>query len=250
MILSSQSPNPKIIWIQHRTLARPFFANDRVADFELFEKHTQRVVSVLSSKDVVEASDIHDLVNRFTMDASSEFLCGQSVDTLSFKNDGFDAFVDAFDKIQKVALDRNYAQSIWPLLEIFRDKAAPYAKTIQAWLDPVINRALEHKRSVRDMGLKRLDLDQSTFLEYLADSTDGKLFPIFSRKCAQISPDDVAIRDQLIGVLFAARDTVGFNVKPTPQSDKSTLDFCRSLIHAVLASYAPPSIKESTTRNS
>lgn len=76
--------------------------------------------------------------------------------------------------MQKIALYRNYAQSVWPLLEIFGDRSASYANTIRAWLDPVVNRALEHKKSVREMGLKQLDLDQSTFLEYLANSTDGK----------------------------------------------------------------------------
>lgn len=158
---------------QHRALARPFFARDRVSDFEQFEKHTQRVLSILSNKKNNEACDVEDIISRFTIDAASEFLFGKSLDTLSDDDQSFDAFTHAFNTMQALILRRNTRQSLWPLLEFFGDACAPHAKTLAAWLDPVINRALEHKKNVKEMGLGRLDDQQSTFLEHLAASTDG-----------------------------------------------------------------------------
>jgi len=52
--------------------------------------------------------------------------------------------------------------------------------------DPVIDRALEHKKKVREKGFGRLDIDQSTFLEYLADSTDGMCTP-YLHPCARLT---------------------------------------------------------------
>jgi hypothetical protein len=160
-------------------LARPFFAHDRFSDFEIFEKNTQRVLSIISSKSANEPFDFEDLISRFTIDAASEFLFGQNLDTLSYIDD-FDEFAVALDYMQELALRRNTRQKFWPLAEFFGDAGAPYAKTLKTWLDPVVNRAMEHKKNIRQMGIGRLDLDQSTFLEYLVDSTDGLLTLSFS----------------------------------------------------------------------
>lgn len=159
--------------LQHRALARPFFARDRVSDFDQFEKHTQRVLSILSNKKDGEACDVEDIIGRFTIDAASDFLFGQSLDTLSSDEKGFDAFTHAFNSMQALVLRRNTRQSLWPLLEFFGDACAPHAKTLADWLDPVIKRALEHKKDVKERGLQRLNVQQSTFLEHLADSTEG-----------------------------------------------------------------------------
>jgi len=179
------------IWKNHRTLARPFFANDRVSDLEVVEKHTQRVLSIISGKGRNEAIDIEELISRFTIDAGSEFLFGKSLDSLSNEVQGFDAFTEAFNNMQALCLRRNTRQGIWPLFELFEDAGAADAKTLRSWLDPIINRALEHKKNVRRMGIDKLDIDQSTFLEYLANSTENI---------------DL-MRDQLLSMLLAARDT-------------------------------------------
>jgi len=34
----------------HRGMSRPFFAKDRISDFEIFEKHSMQVVSLLKSR--------------------------------------------------------------------------------------------------------------------------------------------------------------------------------------------------------
>jgi hypothetical protein len=159
-------------------LARPFFANDRVSDLEVIEKHTQQVLSIIASKDGKEAIDIQELISRFTIDAGSEFLFGKSLDSLSNELQGFDAFTRAFNNMQALCLRRNTRQGLWPLFELLEDAGASDANTLKSWIDPIINRALEHKKNVQKMGIDQLDIDQSTFLEYLANSTEGSQLPL------------------------------------------------------------------------
>ncbi|KAH7912121.1 cytochrome P450 monooxygenase CYP63 [Hygrophoropsis aurantiaca] len=193
-------------WKSHRALARPFFARDRISDFDLFDKYSGSTLSILSDKATYnEAIDVQDLYARFTIDAASEFLFGENLDTLSGKlplagsnclgdrgsatDDAWGTFAQAFESVQNIIMLRARAGTIWPLFELFEDKTAPYVNTIKRWADPLVHRTLERKAAMQKAGLQKLE--DKTFLEHLADSTD----------------DANVIRDQLLNILLAARDT-------------------------------------------
>ena len=59
-------------------MTRPFFARERIADFETFERYTSQTLDLLgvitSSGAMNGAIDAQDLYARFTMDSASEFL--------------------------------------------------------------------------------------------------------------------------------------------------------------------------------
>lgn len=78
------------------------------------------------------------------------------------------------------------------------------------WLDPLVRRAVEDKRQAEKAGINS-PVAEKTFLQHLADSTDGThLLDIFF-SCTSIAlcpTDPVLIRDQLLSVLLASRDTV------------------------------------------
>ena len=151
---------------------RPFFANDRTSDIGLFDRYTNRALNHISNLEPDQPIDFEDLVARFTIDTASEFLFGDNLDTLSFRADGFDNFMDAFVKIQHIALERNIRGGLWPLFEILGDKSKKYGDTIKEWVTPLVERALEHKRKMSEQG-HEIQNDQSTLLEYLAYSFDG-----------------------------------------------------------------------------
>jgi Cytochrome P450 len=117
--------------------------------------------------------DAQDLYSRFTMDAASEFLFGKNLDTLTYGREDVDSFAKAFEDIQQVIVNRGAMGRIWPLFDIFYDKALPYADAIRRWLDPIMQQVLEHKKNTKRTG-RGSDVNQSSFLEYLADSSDGK----------------------------------------------------------------------------
>lgn len=161
---------------QHRTTTRPFFVNERTSDLGLFDKYINRTLNHISNLEPDQPIDFEDLSARFTIDAASEFLFGHSLDTLSYRADGFDEFMDAFMKIQRVALERNLHGHLWPLFEPFGDRSKKYGDILKEWITPLVERALEHKRKMSEKGLSIQD-DQSTLLEYLTISFDGNSLP-------------------------------------------------------------------------
>lgn len=194
-------------WKAHRTLARPFFTRDRASDFELFERYTARTFAILSEKAAQnEPIDVQDLYARFTIDAASESLFGKNLDTLSgclprpssslpfergsVTDDAWGTFVRAFETLQRINTLRARTGLIWPLFELFDDKTIPYVDTIRHWTDPLVQQTLDAKAAAKRAGVER-NVEEKTFLQHLADSTE----------------DVGKIRDQLLNILLAARDT-------------------------------------------
>jgi hypothetical protein len=122
-----------------------------------------------------DSLDLEDLVARFTVDTSSEFLFGENLDTLSYRNDGFHSFTDAFMGIQALILKRGTIGGLWPVLELFKDKSEEHKRTIRNWVDPLVIRALQIQKEMKEKG-QTVNSDECTFLEYLATKTDGLWF--------------------------------------------------------------------------
>ncbi|OAX37739.1 cytochrome P450 monooxygenase CYP63 [Rhizopogon vinicolor AM-OR11-026] len=194
-------------WKYHRSLARPFFTRNRISDFALFEKYASHTIDVLSRMALHdEPCDVQDLFARFTIDAASDFLFGENLDTLSKRlpapssgsqsdrgsatDDSWGTFAQAFEAAQRIITMRARTGSIWPVFELFEDKTAPHVEIIKRWLDPLVKKTLEHKAAAQKVG-RWSTMEDKTFLEHLADSTE----------------DAGMIRDQLLNILLAARDT-------------------------------------------
>ncbi|EMD35976.1 hypothetical protein CERSUDRAFT_115922 [Gelatoporia subvermispora B] len=195
------------VWKTHRALARPFFARDRITDFETFQKYTNKTVAIMSSlSSSHKPIEVQDLYGRFTLDAAAEFLFGQPMDTLSGKlpvagetrlsakgsatEDDFGSFAQAFETVQTIVTVRARRGYFWPVWELLGDETSPHVAVISRWLEPVVQHALSNKSKMKMAGLTT-SVSQSTFLEYLADQTE----------------DPKVIRDQLLNILLASRDT-------------------------------------------
>lgn len=148
---------------------------------------------------------MQDLFSRFTLDAASEFLFGHNLGTLSGSlpiagktamgpkgsatHDSWGSFAQAFEMAQQIVTTRARLGYFWPLFELFQDKTSPHTAAIRRWLDPLVKEALEQKK-VRS-GASTSPLGEKNFMQHLADSTE----------------DAVLIRDQLLSMLLASRDT-------------------------------------------
>ena len=132
-------------------------------------------MSILSDLEPGQAIDIADLTWRFTTDTASEFLFGQTLDTLSFSeaDGGYSSFINACAEIQDMVFKRNSFGELWPLTELFGDATEPLGNIIKQFVDPIVQRALEHKRNMIEIG-QQVELYQCTFLEYLAWKSDGE----------------------------------------------------------------------------
>jgi len=69
-------------------MTRPFFAKERISDFEMFNKHSDHLLSTIRRLSTASggsfshskgAIEIQDLFGRFTLDAAIEFLMGGSL---------------------------------------------------------------------------------------------------------------------------------------------------------------------------
>ena len=173
----SHAPDSRLTRLcsQQRAIVRPFFSNDRVRDLTLFDKYAQRCMSILSDLEPGQAIDIADLTWRFTTDTASEFLFGQTLDTLSFSeaDGGFNSFINAFAEIQDIVFKRNSFGVLWPLTELTGDLTEPLGNVIKQFVDPIVQRALEHKRKMVEKG-QQVEADECTFLEHLAWRNDGE----------------------------------------------------------------------------
>jgi hypothetical protein len=166
-------------------------------------------MTILSDLKPGQAIDVADLTWRFTTDTASEFLLGQTLDTLSFSeaDGGFSSFIDAFAEIQDIIFKRNSFGTLWPLTELSGNLTEPLGNIVKQFVDPIVQRALEHKRKMEEKG-QQVEIDQCTFLEYLAWRNDGERVCTATLRRLSNYVDVGLIRDQLITILIAARDTV------------------------------------------
>ncbi|KAE9397925.1 cytochrome P450 monooxygenase CYP63 [Gymnopus androsaceus JB14] len=195
------------MWRMHRGNTRPFFARERISDFDIFERYTARTLNTISAvQSSGQALDVQDLFSRFALDAASEFLFGKNLDTLSATlpvagqtkmgpkgsatDDPWGSFASAFEMAQQVITTRSRYGYFWPIFELFGDKNAPHADAVHRYLDPLVKTALEEKERMAKAGVCSPVADKN-FLQHLAESTD----------------DPIIIRDQLLSLLLASRDT-------------------------------------------
>lgn len=69
------------LWQDSRGLIRPMFIKEKVSDLLIFEKWTQTMMSKMSAPG--ETVDMADLFYRMTLDVTTDFLLGSSVDSLN-----------------------------------------------------------------------------------------------------------------------------------------------------------------------
>jgi len=171
-------------WQESRSLIRPQFIKDRVSDLNTFENHIQSLLPLLESNKPGQSVNVANLFFRFTLDAATDFLLGESVDSLHNPEDRFAA---AFGEVQRV---QSIMARAGPLKKWINRKTFDEGlKTMDAFVQPIIDRTL--RLSPEELE-KRTKTDEGyTFLHALAAYTR----------------DRTMLRDQLTAVLLAGRDT-------------------------------------------
>ncbi|KAK5987625.1 Cytochrome P450 52A12 [Cladobotryum mycophilum] len=185
-------------WHDSRQLIRPQFTRDRLGDLHCFESHLQTLLKTIANGGPLEGEgqvvdlkaangkvlDISDLFFRYTLDITTEFLMGSDVKSLStLKQD----FAEAFNTVQHLQIIYGLMSKAHKLMP----KKEYYAgiKVMDNFMNRFIQLAL--RLSPEELALRTKSDKGYTFLHGLASFTrDPKL-----------------IRDQIIAVLLAGRDT-------------------------------------------
>jgi len=176
-------------WAHSRAMIRPNFNRTQVADLDAFEKHIQTLFQILPRDG--STVDLQDLFFKFTIDSSTEFLFGKSTDSLVAQLKGQTSsesdFASAFNHGQEYVANRG---RLGFMRDFFKTKKGENAISIcHAFVDQFVDEAVAYREKL-DAGTVEKD-DKYVFLYELAKETKDKR----------------RLRDELLNVLLAGRDT-------------------------------------------
>jgi cytochrome P450 len=194
-------------WHTSRQLIRPQFIKDRVSDLDVFEEHVQILMQQIRNAGQGAEIDVSDLFFRYTLDAATHFLLGRSVRSLEL---GEQEFANGFNEVQRV-------QNI-----IARAGYVPFPSTCRNSVQVLMIRVGENRplkwlvpmKTFR-AGIKTINefvapyIDEALRLspEELATKTKSEEGYTFLHALASFTRDRTVLRDQLVAVLLAGRDT-------------------------------------------
>ncbi|KAF4459705.1 n-alkane-inducible cytochrome P450 [Fusarium albosuccineum] len=185
-------------WHGSRQLIRPQFTRDRVSDLHCFEAHMQTLFRAIANGGPLQGegqevdmrsvngkvTDISDLFFRYTLDVATEFLLGWDVKSLTTPRQEFAEAFNEVQHIQNIVARTGKLRHLIPKFRFWRG-----LRTVNHFINFYIERAL--RMSPDELASKSKDDHSYTFLHALAG---------FTR-------DRKVLRDQIIAVLLAGRDT-------------------------------------------
>ncbi|KAL8805272.1 MAG: hypothetical protein Q9182_002040 [Xanthomendoza sp. 2 TL-2023] len=168
-------------WKHSRELLRRPFLKTHYQDLKGFQEPINNLLSKMaSSKGVL---DLQPLFFQFTLATTTALIFGQPVE--SSEDEDQDSFARSFDHASWITTLRSRLTDFYWLYNPAHYRAA--CKTIKVFADGFVNRAL----SAKDAGKADTENDRYAFIEDLYASLK----------------DESLVRDQLINILLAGRDT-------------------------------------------
>lgn len=197
-------------WHASRQLLRPQFIKDRVSDLDTFENHLEIFFAAMSVGGDASATaaalaakregssvshsangrvmDISDLFFRYTLDVITDFLLGKDVESLTTPRQEFAEAFTEVQRVQSIISRTGPAQGIVP-----RGSYNRGLKVIDKFVVPYIESALR---------LSPEELEKT-----IQGEKEGGGRYTFLHALAQFTRDRQVLRDQLMAVLIAGRDT-------------------------------------------
>ncbi|KAB8659335.1 hypothetical protein FH972_026224 [Carpinus fangiana] len=193
-------------WEHSRAMLRPSFARDQISDLDLEERHAKNLMRALpvAEDGWTSETDLQILFFRLTIDSSTEFLFGESVNSqinelpenlaaqASSSNKARDEknFAHAFDTAQLYLSKRGRLGPRYWLIN-----NAEFRKTCRQchdFIDSYVRIALNPEVKAHELEKGSIkDKEKYVFLEELARQTQ----------------DPIELRSQLLHILLAGRDT-------------------------------------------
>ena len=177
-------------WQHSRDLLRPNFTRSQVGDLATFEAHISQLIDRIPKDG--STVDLQELFFRLTIDSATEFLFGESTNTLapSTSTESPARFAEAFNRSQAFTgeVGRNGFLSKFVSKKEFHSDV----KYVHEFADRYVQRGLEIR--------KTYDLEKANGKE------EGERYVFLSELVKQTS-DPIQIRSELLNILLAGRDT-------------------------------------------
>ncbi|KAF4301334.1 Cytochrome P450 [Botryosphaeria dothidea] len=189
-------------WEHSRALLRPQFAREQISDLKLEEEHVQNMLKAipLNADGWTDIFDIQTLFFRLTIDSATEFLFGESVDSQLNALPNYSSgrgevpperderlFAYAFDKSQwYLARASRFGSKYWLA---HTPDFKKQCREVHAFIDHFVQLALTKEK------------------KELERTAGGKEKYVFLNALAAQTRDPIQLRDQLLNILLAGRDT-------------------------------------------
>jgi cytochrome P450 len=167
-------------WKQSRELLRPQFHFKEYSDMDMFRHANDNLLNAIPREGGV--IDLQPLFFRLTLDVTTEFLFGNSIESLKVpESTGEQTFAEAFNIAQEYVAKRFRLLDLYWLIDgkKFRDAC----KKVHDFADQIIDRNLSES------------------------PLDGQGKYVFLRAMSEKTPDRTVLRSQIINILTAGRDT-------------------------------------------
>ncbi|KAL6702655.1 hypothetical protein ACN47E_001278 [Coniothyrium glycines] len=180
-------------WTNSRHLLRPNFAREQVADLDAFESHFKLMLKHIPKDG--STVDLQELFFCLTIDSATEFLFNHSTHSLRMVGQEDENNEDViFAKAFNFAQDDVTARFRYGPLDRFRknDKGKEAIRICHAYIDKFVDDALRFR--------EQLDNEKK-----VGSEKNEKYF--FIQEVAKQTNDKKRIREELINILLAGRDT-------------------------------------------
>ncbi|EPS27712.1 hypothetical protein PDE_02656 [Penicillium oxalicum 114-2] len=176
-------------WEHSRALIRPNFNRSQVHDINVYETHVKALIDQIPRDQ--STVDLQDLFFRMTLDSATEFLFGESVNSLKDTSTASaSSFADDFNTAQNGLVRRN---RLGPLMGLYRNR--DFSKSIvnaRAYVDRFVQKGIDYRLALDKGTIKPNELDQ----QY-----------VFLYELSKQTLDKTELTDQLLNILLAGRDT-------------------------------------------
>ncbi|KAF9438280.1 hypothetical protein BGZ76_008845 [Entomortierella beljakovae] len=185
-------------WRTQRQIARPHFQTSEFRDAELINKHVDQLIKVIDKhidSTPNEPIEVQQLFCRFTLDEASEFLFGETVNSLEL---GSTEFADAFNYTQALTAWR-FRVPLWRYI-ISTKRYYQEIKKLDAFVYRIINNAILRQQ-------ERIKSEEQNPMDASEKKRHDTLLNHFLSQQEENGFSNEYLRDMLLNFLLAGRDT-------------------------------------------
>jgi cytochrome P450 len=175
-------------WSHSRGILRPMFVKDRITDLDLYEAHFQKLLKLIPEDG--STFDLGALFHRYAFDVSSEFLFGESLDSLGNQTN------------EKAQLAHDIELTIQDAADRFR-KSLLYRWLKRPGVDQAVNNVLSSTTRYAQKALERAVEDQKR--EEGADEKNSSYS--FLDEMARQTQDLERMSHEATSLMFSGKDT-------------------------------------------
>ncbi|KAI9723677.1 MAG: hypothetical protein M1812_000977 [Candelaria pacifica] len=189
-------------WQHSRALIRPAFTKTQVADLDSFESHLQKLIAKVPTDG--STVNLAPLFFRLTLDVATDFLFGESVNSLeSEEGSKQQQFGAAFDYAQNnLGSPDTFG---WQRHVFYFSKFSRSCRFVHSFIDEFVAKAQKEQQIKSQVDKSATDADADD-----DNDNDNEKHPkryVFLHELSKATNDPIQIRDESLSIMMAGRDT-------------------------------------------